>query len=155
MCQGLGWGYCLRLKGNLVVGDRGKKTKTGALAEGQVFPLYCVQLTAKKATTNIGIIRDPGHDEAWIIAMSNKPGYAKTLDYPKQWGIDIDQSLCLSRIKRWVVWTGCATFPVKLDCRGNPIVAERRVSTSFECKCASEVSTSCALIAGNSSRDVL
>ena len=88
LCQGLGWGYRLRLKGNLVVGDRGKKTKTGALADGQVFPLECVQLTAEKATTNIGIIRDPGHDEAWIIAMSDKPGYAKTLDYPKQSGIE-------------------------------------------------------------------
>ncbi len=88
LCQGLDWDYRLRLKGNLVVGDRGKRTKTGALADGHVFRLEGVQLTAKKATTNIGIIRDPGHDEAWIIAMSDKPGYMKTLDYSKRWGIE-------------------------------------------------------------------
>lgn len=88
LCQGLGWDYRLRLKGNLVVNDRGKRTKTGALADGQVFALNGVQLTARKATTNIGIMRDPGHEEAWIIAMSDKPGYMTTLDYSKRWGIE-------------------------------------------------------------------
>ena len=88
LCQGLGWDYRLRLKGNLVVDDRGRKTKTGALADDRVFALEGVQLTAKKATTNIGIMRDPGHAEAWIIAMSEKPGYLTTLDYSKRWGIE-------------------------------------------------------------------
>lgn len=88
LCQGLGWDYRLRLKGNLVVGDRGRKTKTGALADGRVFALQGVQLTARKATTNIGIMRDPGHNEPWIIAMSDKPGYLTTLDYSKRWGIE-------------------------------------------------------------------
>jgi hypothetical protein len=68
LCQGLGWDYRLRLKGNLVVGDGGRKTKTGALADGRVFALQGVQLTARKATTNIGIMRDPGHEEACEIA---------------------------------------------------------------------------------------
>jgi len=88
LCQGQGWDYRLRLRGNLVVNDRGRRTKTGTLADGQVFALEDVQLTAKKATTNIGVIRDPGHDDAWIVAMSDKPGYAKTLDYAKRWGIE-------------------------------------------------------------------
>ena len=88
LCQGLSWDYRLRLKGNLVVGDHGRKTKTGALADGRVFALEGVQLTARKATTNIGIMRDPGHAEAWIIAMSDKPGYLNTLDYSKRWGIE-------------------------------------------------------------------
>jgi hypothetical protein len=88
LCQGLGWDYRLRLKGNLVVGDRGRKTKTGALADGRVFALEGVQLTARRATTNIGVMRDPGHPEAWIIAMSDKPGYLTTLDYAKRWGIE-------------------------------------------------------------------
>lgn len=97
LCQGLGWDYRLRLKGNLVVGsanrsrfrhDRGRKTKTGALADDRVFAFEGVQLTARKATTNIGIMRDPGHQEAWIIAMSDKPGYLTTLDYSKRWGIE-------------------------------------------------------------------
>ena len=88
LCQGLGWDYRLRLKGSLVVRDHGRKTKTGALADGRIFALEGVQLTARKATTNIGIIHDPGHEEAWIIAMSDKPGYLSTLDYAKRWGIE-------------------------------------------------------------------
>ena len=36
-----------------------------------------MQLTAKKATTNIGVIHDPDHAEPWIIAMSATPGYLK------------------------------------------------------------------------------
>jgi len=88
LCQGLGWDHRLRLKGNLVVNDRGKRTKTGALADGQVFALNGVQLTGRRATTNIGIMRDPGHAEAWIVAMSDKPGYLTTLDYSKRWGIE-------------------------------------------------------------------
>ena len=59
LCQDHGWDYRLRLKGNLVVNQGRKKTKTGALADAHVFRLVDVQLTAKKATTNIGIIRDP------------------------------------------------------------------------------------------------
>ena len=54
----------MRLKGNLVVGDRGRKTNTGALADNRVFALPGVQLTARKAITNIGIMRDAGHAEA-------------------------------------------------------------------------------------------
>ena len=65
-----------------------RRTKTGALARNCTFALEGVQLTARKATTNIGIIHDPGHEEAWIIAMSDKPGYLTTLDYAKRWGIE-------------------------------------------------------------------
>ena len=88
LCQGLGWDYRLRLKGNLVVSDGGRRTKTGALADGRVFALENVQLTARKATTSIGVMRDPGHEEAWIVAMPGKPGYLATLDYSKRWGIE-------------------------------------------------------------------
>ena len=96
LCQGLGWDYRLRLKGNLVVSACGQKTKTGALADGRVFALEGVQLTARKATTNIGIMRDPGHtgpceiasDLRGIIAMSDKPGYLATLDHSKRWGVE-------------------------------------------------------------------
>jgi len=47
-----------------------------------------VQLTARKATTNIGVIHDPGHAEPWIIAMSATPGHLKTLDYSARWAIE-------------------------------------------------------------------
>ena len=37
---------------------------------------------------HIGIIHDPGHPEPWIIAMSERPGYLRTLDYGQRWGIE-------------------------------------------------------------------
>src|SRR5512143_4296685 len=87
-CQDKNWDYRLRLKGNLVVRGAKDQITTGQLAEAGVFALQDVQLTAKKATTNIGLIHDPDHAEAWIIAMSAKPGYLKTLDYSARWAIE-------------------------------------------------------------------
>jgi Transposase DDE domain len=81
LCQDREWDYRIRLKGNLVVRDTGERTTTGQLAKDRLFALENVQLTAKKATTNIGVIHDPDHAEPWIIAMSATPGYLKTLDY--------------------------------------------------------------------------
>ena len=83
-----GQGDRIRLKGNLVVRDTGERTTTGQLAKDRLFALENVQLTAKKATTNIGVIHDPDHAEPWIIAMSATPGYLKTLDYSARWAIE-------------------------------------------------------------------
>ncbi len=58
-CQAQGWGYRLRLKGNLVVFERTGRTTTGACAHKRIFSLRDVELTAKRARTNIGIIHDP------------------------------------------------------------------------------------------------
>jgi hypothetical protein len=63
LCQEKNWDYRLRLKGNLVVQDGKDRSKIGQLAQARVFALENVQLTAKKATTNIGVIHDPGHLE--------------------------------------------------------------------------------------------
>jgi hypothetical protein len=87
-CQDKGWDYRIRLKGNLVVRDAGERTTTGQLAKDRVFALENVQLTAKQATTNIGVIHDPDHAEPWIIAMAATPGYLKTLDYSARWAIE-------------------------------------------------------------------
>jgi hypothetical protein len=87
-CQDRQWDYRLRLKGNLVVRDAEDRMTTGQLAKDRVFALENVQLTARKATTNIGIIHDPEHAEPWIIAMSATPGYLKTLDYSARWAIE-------------------------------------------------------------------
>jgi hypothetical protein len=87
-CQERGWGYRLRLKGNLVVFDGDTRRTTKACAADRVFSLENVELTGKRAQTNIGIIQDPGHAEPWIIAMSAKPGYLKTLEYSGRWGIE-------------------------------------------------------------------
>ncbi len=76
------------MKSNLIVLDGLEKTTTGNCAKDETFYLETVELTAKRACTNIGIIQDPGHSEPWIIAMSEKPGYLKTLDYSDRWGIE-------------------------------------------------------------------
>src|SRR3954447_6169385 len=47
-----------------------------------------VELTARRVRTNVGLIQDPGHEEPWIIAMSETPGYLATLDYARRWGIE-------------------------------------------------------------------
>ncbi len=85
-CQERAWDYRLRLKGNLTVFD-GAKT-TAACAEKRTFYLEDVELTARRVRTHIGIIHDPGHPEPWIIAMSERPGYLRTLDYGQRWGIE-------------------------------------------------------------------
>jgi hypothetical protein len=87
-CQDRGWGYRLRLKGNLVVFYGTTKTTTGACAGDRLFCLEDVDLTGKRTRTHIGIIHDPGHAEPWIIAMSEKPGYLATLEYAGRWGIE-------------------------------------------------------------------
>jgi hypothetical protein len=87
-CQGRGWDYRLRLKGNLAVFDATGKTTTGQCAKDRVYYLEDVELTARRARTHIGIIHDPGHAEPWIIAMSEKPGYLRTLEYSARWGIE-------------------------------------------------------------------
>ena len=47
-----------------------------------------VRLTARRGTTNIGVIDNPGHAEPWIIAMAATPGYLKTLDSSARWAIE-------------------------------------------------------------------
>lgn len=87
-CQERGWDYRLRLKGNLTVFDGIDVTTTAACAKQRVFYLEDVELTAHRAHTHIGIIHDPGHAEPWIIAMSEQPGYLRTLEYSQRWGIE-------------------------------------------------------------------
>jgi len=88
LCQERGWDYRLRLKGNLTTRIGSRKASTGELANSGGNDFNAVALTGKRVSTNIGIIRDPGHTEPWIIAMSAKPSYLTTLDYSKRWGIE-------------------------------------------------------------------
>src|SRR3954452_2224615 len=88
LCQEREWDYRLRLKGNLVVFDGPGRTTTGKCARDRVYYLENVELTGRRARTHIGIIHDPGHAEPWIIAMSEKPGYLRTLEYADRWGIE-------------------------------------------------------------------
>lgn len=87
-CQMQGWGYRLRLKGNLCVyQDQGPdKTLDQLKAEGKA--------TLEKARfrsgmiTPVGILHEPGHPEPWYIAMDSLPNEYKTRDYGLRWGIE-------------------------------------------------------------------
>lgn len=85
-----GWQYRLRLKGNLLADPGyGEQTTTGALAQG-VTERYLpnVQLFAAGLLTNLGIVHEAGHAEAWIIAMECTPTRAAVLDYGARWAIE-------------------------------------------------------------------
>ncbi len=87
-CHSLGWDYRLRLKGNLHLWiDGADAGPVEHLARGTPF-LTGVELTAHRVRTNVGFIQDPGHEEPWIVAMSEAPGYLTTLDYARRWGIE-------------------------------------------------------------------
>src|SRR6201995_1670863 len=83
-----GWSYRLRLKANLRAVVAGRSTTLVQHAGRSGCYLSNVELTDRRVVTNIGIIRDPGPDEPWLIAMSEKPGYLTTLDYSARWGIE-------------------------------------------------------------------
>ena len=82
-CQERDWDYRLRLKGNLVVVDGETRRTTRARAAERVFYLENVELTGRRPYRH-----HPGSAEPWIIAMSAKPGYLKTLEYGGRWGIE-------------------------------------------------------------------
>ena len=150
--------FVIRFRGNIKVTAADGEARPAAEwvgAGGRARVLRGATVTAAGyPVATVVCVQAKDMKQPWCLATSVTNETAKALInlYGKRWGIDIDQSLCLSRDKGWVVWTGSAAFRVKPDCRGNPIVAERRVSTPFEC--TSEV-PACAPIAGNSSRDAL
>ncbi len=85
-----GWGYRLRVKGNLLADPGyGDEVTTGELAQG-VKECYLpgVRLFAHGVPTNLGILHETGHPEPWIIAMECTPTRAAVLDYGSRWGIE-------------------------------------------------------------------
>lgn len=84
-CQKQGWDYRLRLKGNTKTYQGIHPVAACSLEAGSYLN---VAITHKGIHTNLGIIHDPGHKEAWIIAMSTPSSDYKTLDYGMRWGIE-------------------------------------------------------------------
>lgn len=82
------WNYRLRLKSNLKVFKAGRELSLAEEIANKRYNLANIELTHRRVATNIGVINDPGHDEPWVIAMSDKPGYLTTLDYAARWGIE-------------------------------------------------------------------
>jgi len=87
-CQEAGWGYRIRLKGNLTLSHEGGQLTTGEI--GRLVPegLVNAELYGSGVTTNIGFLQEKGHKDPWIIAMDAPPGKYTTLDYALRWGIE-------------------------------------------------------------------
>lgn len=89
LCRSLGWGWRLRLKGNLLVFDEaGGEITLGECVEQGVTALRKVDLTEKRARTHVAILHEEGHPEPWIIASSDAPTEKAARDYGMRWGIE-------------------------------------------------------------------
>jgi len=87
-CRDAGWDWRLRLKADLLVfEDGGESTVSQCFRRGERM-LRDVELTSRRARTNIGMVHEDGHPEPWFIAMSDTPTTARTFDYGLRWGIE-------------------------------------------------------------------
>lgn len=87
-CQKAGWGYRIRLKGNLTLQHQGGELSCGEIKELMPQGLINAELYGSSVFTNIGVLHDEGHSEPWIIAMDAKPSQYTVLDYGMRWGIE-------------------------------------------------------------------
>lgn len=87
-CKQKGWDYRLRLKGNLIVYQGLIETKAANLVQNGPHFLENAALTAKREQTNIAIVHEDDHPEAWIIAMKQKPNDYSVFDYGMRWSIE-------------------------------------------------------------------
>lgn len=88
-CRNRGWGWRLRCKQDLLAFDKGggETTLAECFARGEHM-LTDIELTEKRARTNIAMLHEAGHPEPWIIAMSDPPTTWRALDYGLRWGIE-------------------------------------------------------------------
>lgn len=88
-CQSRGFGFRLRCKKDLLVfgKDVGETTLGECFARGEHM-LTDVELTEKRARTNIAMLHEEGHAEPWIIALSEPPTVWRAHDYGLRWGIE-------------------------------------------------------------------
>ena len=87
-CQEAGWGYRLRLKGNLTLQHQGGEMVTREIAELLPEGIVNAELYGTGVVTNIGVLHEDGHKEPWIIAMNVAPSEYTILDYGMRWGIE-------------------------------------------------------------------
>ncbi len=96
-CQKQGWNYRLRLRDNRILHHDGGEISTGDAAKAGMTALLDPELNESKVKTHIGILHESGHNEPWIIAMSDTPSKGRVLDYGMRWGIEPMFSDCKSR----------------------------------------------------------
>ena len=87
-CQKAGWGYRIRLKGNLTLTHDGGEITTGDVAARIPKGVKAAELYGSGVKTNIGVLHEKGHKEPWIIAMDAAPSTYTVLDYGMRWGIE-------------------------------------------------------------------
>lgn len=87
-CQRHGWKYRIRLKGNLILRHEGGEITTSAAAKANISAMIDAELNETGVKTNIGILHEDRHKDAWIIAMSETPNKGRVLDYGMRWGIE-------------------------------------------------------------------
>jgi hypothetical protein len=73
----------------LLVFDKsgGETTLKECFARGEHM-LTDVELTEKRARTNVAMLHEEGHPEPWIIALSDPPTIWRAHDYGLRWGIE-------------------------------------------------------------------
>ncbi|MGE0634302.1 MAG: transposase [Pseudobdellovibrionaceae bacterium] len=87
-CQNLGWRYRIRLKGNLILREKGGEIQTKELSSMGIEKVDKAELSNSGVFTSIGILHEEGHEEPWIIAMDCKANTARVLDYGLRWSIE-------------------------------------------------------------------
>ena len=89
-CAARGWDYRLRLKVSLrvFVPGHAASARVADLAKAQPHLTGVALTAARRVHTNIGVIHDLGHEEPWIVAMSDRPGHVTTLHYARRWGVE-------------------------------------------------------------------
>lgn len=88
-CRAQGFGWRLRCKQDLLVfGNDGSETTLGECFARGEHMLTGIELTEKRARTNIAMLHEEGHAEPWIIALSDQPTLWRAHDYGLRWGIE-------------------------------------------------------------------
>ena len=87
-CRDKSWGWRLRCKQDLLVFDKGGETTLAECFARGEHMLKDIELTEKRARTNIAMLHEAGHPEPWIIAMSDPPTTWRAYDYGLRWGIE-------------------------------------------------------------------
>ena len=87
-CRSQGFGWRLRCKQDLLVfGQDGSETTLADCFVRGEHMLTDIELTEKRARTNIAMLHEEGHAEPWIIALSELPTAWRAHDYGLRWGI--------------------------------------------------------------------
>ena len=87
-CQGRGWQYRVRLKGNLIFQHQGSEITGNDAVRLRLDTLEDATFNNTEVATNISIVNERGHEEPWIIAMDRRPSKHRTLDHGIRWGIE-------------------------------------------------------------------